>query len=295
MQQGRRRPCVQDRSDQDGVEGERQREVGKPRRRQTGTLGRLIPLRPRGVHRRKIHGERRDRERRQHHLRANLDGQQVECEHFCPEQSGRRQTDVDSQPPHDEIGIEVGVNPRKHQAEREQLAPSLCDHRRRQHVQVPEGFLEEWVEPLARDLSAEQKQQPARERRMAGVEERQSELAATKRAVIRREGSFDVDADQAENHQECARRRDLGELAQVGEQQQAGHGHAAHKHRHEHPVLQHARRRGVEATGDHSRHPHMAVERDQVLGVIEPQVQRHNQTREQRERPAGELVAGATD
>ena len=128
---------------------------------------------------------------------------------------------------------------------------------------------------------------------MARPEEGQAESLAGERALAHRERPFGVQADQAQGDQQRGGGRDLPELAHVGEHQQAGHGHAPGQHVDKQPIAEHPRRGGIEQATDQRRNPEVPLEPNQVIGMVEIEVQRHDQACQQRQCASGGLVARA--
>ena len=149
------------------------------------------------------------------------------------------------------------------------------------------------VQPVAGNLGPQEQEQPGGQAGLPRPEEGQAESLPGEGAVAHGEGPFAVQEDQSQGDQQRGGGGDVPELAHVEEHQQPGHGHAPGQHVDEQPIAEHAGRGGIEQAADQRGGPEVAVERNQVVGMVEIEVQGHDQAGQQRQGPSGGLVAGA--
>ena len=195
---------------------------------------------------------------------GHLVGHQFDHQHLGPQEGEYAQVDVQSEPSHDHVGIEIGVASRQHQGQGQVLPPGLGDDGRRARVPtLIDGLEDRPIEPVAGQLGPQHQEQAGRQEHLSRLKEGQPETATAKGARDVGKRPFHVDRQKPQHHQQRGRRGDLPESARVGQHQQAGHGNAAVEDVDEQRIAEHQGRGHVEHAADQGGHPKMPFQRNQ--------------------------------
>ncbi len=266
----------------------------RKRQRLVAGVGRvaLLPAACRGseqVGRQGRHGQGDD-----HHFRGHRYRQQLDDQDFGPQQCEDGQVDVDAHAADDQVGIGVGVDCGQDQNQGEKSPTGVRDNGRWAGLEhIVEVFEEGLVQPVAGNLGPQEQQQPGGQERLPRPEKGQAESLPGEGAVTYGKGPFAVQEDQSQGQQQCGGGRDVPELSRMEEHQKPGHGHAPGQNVDEEPIAEHAGGGGIEQAADQRGRPEVAIECNQVVGMVEIEVKGHDQAGQQREGPSGGLVAGA--